>query len=371
MIKLNLHHTMHTLFTLRKISLLGALLFASLTASADVPQLINYQGRVAVGSVNFDGTGQFKFALVNDSGSTTFWSNDGTSNAGAEPTAAVSLSVTKGLYSVQLGDLGLANMQAVPASVFNNSDVRLRVWFNHGVNDFQLLSPDQRLTTVGYAMTAASLQSGSAISGTSGTFSDVVRVGTPTESATLTVQTGGYGILHTDGDKTFSTYIDANGVEIGTVSNHPFGFFTNDSSYQMVIYPTGEVGIGTNPTSTPTAKLEVVGSVKATSFIGNGAALTGVSAGVFGQNTNQAVAGTGRAGTVGEIILSAGNIANGIPCSGQTLSIATYPDLYSLLGVTYGGDGITTFGLPDLRNAAPNGLTYSILANGILPTTAP
>ena len=28
-------------------------------------QIINYQGRVAVGGVNFDGTGQFKFALVN------------------------------------------------------------------------------------------------------------------------------------------------------------------------------------------------------------------------------------------------------------------------------------------------------------------
>jgi hypothetical protein len=29
------------------------------------PQLINYQARVAVGGVNFDGPGQFKFALVN------------------------------------------------------------------------------------------------------------------------------------------------------------------------------------------------------------------------------------------------------------------------------------------------------------------
>ena len=35
---------------------------------AQVPQLINYQGRVAVGAVNFDGAGQFKFALVNAAG---------------------------------------------------------------------------------------------------------------------------------------------------------------------------------------------------------------------------------------------------------------------------------------------------------------
>ena len=67
--------------------------------------MINYQGRVAVGdpAVNFNGTGAFKFALVNGDGSASYWSNDGTSTEGSEPTAAVSLPVTKGLYSVLLG----------------------------------------------------------------------------------------------------------------------------------------------------------------------------------------------------------------------------------------------------------------------------
>jgi len=36
-------------------------------------------------------------------------------------------------------------------------------------------------------------------------------------------------------------------------------------------------------------------------------------------------------------------------CEGQSLSIAGYPRLYSLMGPTYGGDGKTTFQLPDLR----------------------
>src|SRR5437867_212964 len=103
-------------------------LFCS-TLYAQVPQLINYQGRVVVGTTNFDGTGQFKFALVNANGSTTYWSNNGTSTAGSEPTNAVSLTVSKGLYSVLLGDTSVANMTvSIPASVFNNSDVRLRVW---------------------------------------------------------------------------------------------------------------------------------------------------------------------------------------------------------------------------------------------------
>ena len=136
----------------------------SFAAAAQVPQLVNYQGRVAVGAVNFDGTGQFKFALVNAAGTTTFWSNDGTSTAGSEPAAAVARTVAKGLYAVLLGDIALANMTAIPASVWSNADVRLRVWFDDGTTGFHRLTPDQRLAPQGYlsdgVVTAAKLASG-------------------------------------------------------------------------------------------------------------------------------------------------------------------------------------------------------------------
>lgn len=133
--------------------------------TAQVPNLLNYQGRVAVGVVNFDGTGQFKFAFVNAAGTTTFWSNDGTSTAGSEPAAAVFLSVSKGLYSVLLGDSSVANMTAIPSSVWANADVRLRVWFNDGSNGSQLLTPDQRIAPNGYladgVVTSVKLAAGS------------------------------------------------------------------------------------------------------------------------------------------------------------------------------------------------------------------
>lgn len=252
--------------------LLGACLFRSAIAleAQTVPPLVNYQGRVAVGGINFDGSGQFKFALVdggtntsvqaaatanlsgafvtsvnvtsqgvgytsapavsfsggggsgaaatanvssgkvisitvNNAGSgytsaptviivpppanvvyITYWSNDGTSTAGSQPSAAVALSVTKGLYSVLLGDTSLLNMSAIPASVFLNPDVRLRVWFNDGSNGSQLLSPDQRLAPTAYlangvitsaniangAVGSAQLGSGLTLAGnTTGTFS--------------------------------------------------------------------------------------------------------------------------------------------------------------------------------------------------------
>jgi microcystin-dependent protein len=40
-------------------------------------------------------------------------------------------------------------------------------------------------------------------------------------------------------------------------------------------------------------------------------------------------------------------------CDGQLMSIAQNTALFSLLGTTYGGDGKTTFGLPDLRGRVP------------------
>lgn len=40
-------------------------------------------------------------------------------------------------------------------------------------------------------------------------------------------------------------------------------------------------------------------------------------------------------------------------CSGQLISISTNEVLYSLIGTIYGGDGRTTFGLPDLRGRVP------------------
>ena len=88
----------------------------------------------------------------------------------------------------------------------------------------------------------------------------------------------------------------------------------------------------------------------------------------FGTNTNWAVAGRGTECTLGEIILTAGSVANGTPANGQLLSISQNTALFALLGTTYGGDGQTTFALPDLRSVAPNGLTYSICMFGIFPS---
>ena len=145
-------------FKTRHLFLVSLLAFSSalgvVESGAAVPQLLNHQGRIAVAGVNFNGSGQFKFALVDATGLITYWSNDGTNNANTEPTSPVTLAVTKGLYSVLLGDTALANMTALPTTALDHADVRLRVWFNDGSHDFQQISPDQRLAATPYAMVA-------------------------------------------------------------------------------------------------------------------------------------------------------------------------------------------------------------------------
>src|SRR4051794_27837606 len=126
-------------------------------SQAQVPQIVNYQGRVVVNNTNFNGTGKFKFAFVITTGLVSQWSNDGTSSAGSEPSVAVSLPVVNGLYSVLLGDTSIPNMtKPIPVSAFTfSSDIRLRVWFDDGVHGSQLLSPDQRIAAAPWAMVAS------------------------------------------------------------------------------------------------------------------------------------------------------------------------------------------------------------------------
>lgn len=58
---------------------------------------------------------------------------------------------------------------------------------------------------------------------------------------------------------------------------------------------------------------------------------------------------------LGEIRMFAGDYApdGWALCEGQELSIGEFQPLYSLIGTTYGGNGRTTFKLPDLRGRAP------------------
>jgi hypothetical protein len=155
------------------VSLLAAL-WATGTAGArspvgsplqmSVPTVLNYQGVVKVAAEPYDGTGYFKFAIVDAAsgeGTVNYWANDGT--ASGQPAASVALMVSEGLFSVLLGDTGLPGMsQAIDGTAFSSDPSYLRVWFSKtGAADaFAALEPNQRIASVAYALRAEYAENG-------------------------------------------------------------------------------------------------------------------------------------------------------------------------------------------------------------------
>src|SRR5215469_13112343 len=82
---------------------------------------------------------------------------------------------------------------------------------------------------------------------------------------------------------------------------------------------------------------------------------------------------------LGEIRMFGGNFAPSgwALCNGQLLSISQNTALFSMLGTTYGGDGVSTFGLPNLQGTVPvhwgtarTGTAYTIGEMGGTETVA-
>ncbi|MCW2925803.1 MAG: phage Tail Collar domain protein [Thermoleophilia bacterium] len=78
---------------------------------------------------------------------------------------------------------------------------------------------------------------------------------------------------------------------------------------------------------------------------------------------------SGRSCYIGEVALFAFNFepVGWAHAHGQILPIAQNTALFSLLGTTYGGNGQTTFALPDTFGLAPAGMVYDICMSGIFP----
>jgi Phage Tail Collar Domain len=93
--------------------------------------------------------------------------------------------------------------------------------------------------------------------------------------------------------------------------------------------------------------------------------------GIFGTNeiTFQQGGSTGVTCNMGSIMLAVAveYPTYYLPADGRLLNIESYEALYQLIGTHYGGDGQSTFALPDLRSAAPNNTQYLICVAGVFP----
>jgi len=135
----------------------GAVRQVNSPTESGAPSVVSYQGQVTVSDTPYTGTGYFKFAVVNADGTISYWSNDGTSTVADEPTAAITLTISSGLFNVLLGDTSLNGMtESLDENAFAESSTYLRVWFSETgtTGTFEQLFPDQRIASVPYALRA-------------------------------------------------------------------------------------------------------------------------------------------------------------------------------------------------------------------------
>lgn len=114
-----------------------------------VPTFVSYQGQIWEDEVPYEGTGYFKFAIIN-SALDPVWSNDGI----YEPVTSVPLIVNNGLFNVNLGDTKFSGMtEILEPKVFEDPGTFLIVWFSpDNVNWTEM--PEQAIASVPFALKA-------------------------------------------------------------------------------------------------------------------------------------------------------------------------------------------------------------------------
>ena len=102
-----------------------------------------------------------------------------------------------------------------------------------------------------------------------------VGIGTTTPSQKFVVQTSSdvNGFAHTDGTVTVGSWVGSGVGQLGTISNHPLEFFTNNDDAQITLLTDGNVGIGT---TTPPYKLSIYDPTGAGLMIAGGDGSTGI-----------------------------------------------------------------------------------------------
>jgi Chaperone of endosialidase len=108
-----------------------------------------------------------------------------------------------------------------------------------------------------------------------------VGVGTgilPPHKFTVQTTTSNHGLAHTDGSATVSSYVDASGGWLGTYSNHPLHFFTNNGNQQVTLLQNGNLGIGT---TNPLTRLHINKDAEALRISGTGSYLSFYNGGSY------------------------------------------------------------------------------------------
>jgi len=182
------------------------LLFSTLAWAT--PELqIPFKGDLSDSSVNLSGDVYMKFALYETSGNNTVWSNDGSGvgSAPAEPTAAVTVSLSDGQFTVWLGDTSATNMTVLSKTTFDTGSLYLRIWLSDDNSTFTQLSPDKRMSAEPFAFRAHSAESSDDAAKLSGVTPGATGLALLDDgSATEAIATLGLGTASTNASGDFS-----------------------------------------------------------------------------------------------------------------------------------------------------------------------
>ena len=294
---------------------------------------------------------------------TTYWSNDGTSSAGSEPAASVSVGVTNGLFMVVLGDTTIPNMATINAALFNQPNLQLQIWFNDGTQGFAALNPAQNLTPAPYAIIAGSASN---LLGTlpatqlSGTVANSALPASPNFSGTVVAGTF-------SGNGTNLTSLNANNLTGGTV---PLAQLSGITSNQLDA-ATWRLATNLNGGNAALAS-NVVSSIAITNafitnsiFAGNGGGLNNLNAAQLTSigNTNNGSGGNFFVGSAGNPMMSGyNNTASGVHALAANVSgIDNTANGLNALDANTGGSDNTANGAYALQG---NTSGYNNTANG-------
>ncbi len=342
----------------------------------------------------------------------SYWSHDGTSSAGGPPVGAITLPVANGLFVAPLGDTNL--MAALPAEVFTNPAVRLRIWFNDGTNGPAQLVPDQVLTATPYALLAQSAGSAAQLTGPlpvaqlsgtlasaqlSGTYGGAVALTNPGNAlagngAGLTslnaaqLTSGGMadarlsanvalrnGTNVFSGSNTFANVVVAtngNNLWRGTLTGSVIGPASSAGSFTGVL--AGDVTGTQGATVVALVGGQTAANVAAGATAANGAASANTPNGIVKRDA----AGGFAAGTLAGTNFT-GNGANLTNLNAAQLTAGTLPDgrlspNVALLNANQNFDGSNTFagvvGATNVNNAFRGTLTGTLLGNAATATLA-
>ena len=117
-----------------------------------------HMGRVISNGKPFEGEGSFWFALINDANQTV-WNHEGSADI---PNQALKIPVQNGFYQIGLGDQGIPGMSPLdPSLLLQWPNLKLRIWFDDGINGIHKLGQDQPLDKAPYSIASDHLRDSS------------------------------------------------------------------------------------------------------------------------------------------------------------------------------------------------------------------